>query len=988
MEEAGKTVNMSRKISRRRFIKRTGAAVGVATAAPAVRAQRAQRSATGGRPFDRRTRIALTVNGAAHEIAVEDRWTLAELLRDHLNLTGTKIGCDRGECGACTVLVDGKPVYSCSQLAVWADGKSVQTVEGLTGQVGDGLPASARADLMRASASPLSALQQSFINHDAPQCGFCTSGQLMSATALLAVNAHPSADEARAAMTGNICRCSNYNHYVAATVAASQRSTQNSQSSQNRQNQNVSADSAISALNVVGDTRSQNVSAGSAISALHVVGHATPRIDAEQRVSGKAIYTADVKLPGMLYARVLRSPHPHARIKRIDDSKARALPGVKAIITHETCRVVWGAGSIAGGQQYNDEMKRITKQRRYAFNNPVRFAGEPVAAVAAVDRHVAEDALQLIAVDYEILPHVLDQEEAMKPDAVKIWPDGNVSLNNRNEAQPISQRRGDVDAGFKSADHVFEDRFTTAFVHNAQMEPRSAVAHWEGDKLTVYTPTGGIANCRSDIARDLEMPPEKVRVVCQYMGGNFGNKNQNQDADLIAAVLAKEAGAPVKLELSRNEDFIGVHGRWPTTQYYKVGLKDDGTLTAIQLRGYSGMGPYRKNTGAIGGVDVYQCPNTETVVYPVYTNKTVSGNFRGPEYPQGFFGMQSMMDEVAFRMKMDPVDFILKNMTRKFRDETPYTNYSLDECIRRGMEAFDWKKKWHSAGAGQGPIKRGSGVAFLSFRAGLGRSNAVIRLDASGKYTVHVGVTDVGAGAKTTMALIAAEALGVPLSKIEVVWGDTDRCPYSVGESGSRTTIMTGDAVVAAAQDLKNQIAEKGLPRGNDVLLASASPNPQLEGKVRNTFGAHFAEVEVDAELGRVRVMKYVAVHDCGRVINPLTAMSQIKGGALMGIGMALHEDLLYDPRSGVALNAGYYGDRVLTHRDAPEIDVIFIESDDGYGPFGAKSMGEASKIPAVAAGAHAIFDANGRRMKDLPITRDKILSGFEARNSGLEVQR
>src|SRR5262249_10770604 len=226
---------------------------------------------------------------------------------------------------------------------------------------------------------------------------------------------------------------------------------------------------------------------------LTVVGHATPRIDAAQRVSGKAVYTADVKLPGMLYARVLRSPHPHARIKSIDVSKARALPGVKAIVTHETCRAVWGAGSIAGGQQYNDEMKRITTQRRYAFNNPVRFAGEPVAAVAAVDRHLAEDALRLIAVDYEILPHVLDPEEALK-----IWPEGNISLDNRNQPRPIAQRRGDVEAGFKDADEVFEDRFTTAFVHNAQMEPRSAVAQWDGDKLTIYTPTGGIANCRGD----------------------------------------------------------------------------------------------------------------------------------------------------------------------------------------------------------------------------------------------------------------------------------------------------------------------------------------------------------------------------------------------------------------------------------------------------------------------------------------------------------
>ena len=936
---------MPRRISRRRFIGKTGAAVGavgVATTVAPVRARRARREAAAGAAADGRTTITLVVNGAPREVAVEDRWTLAEVLRDHLNLTGTKIGCDRGECGACTVIVSGKPVYSCSQLAVWMDGQSIQTVEGLlhNGQ--------------------LSPLQQSFVRHDAPQCGFCTSGQLMSATALLTSNSHPTADEVRAAMVGNICRCSNYNHYVAAVIGT------------------------IDA----GPERAAPRAPQPSPPALSVVGHATPRIDAEQRVSGKAIYTADVKLPGMLYARVLRSPHPHARIKNVDVSKARALTGVKAIATHETCRSVWGAGSIAGGQQYNDEMKRITRQRRYAFNNPVRFAGEPVAAVAAVDRHLAEEALQLITVDYEILPHVLDPEEAMKPEAIKIWPEGNISLNNRNEPLPIAQRRGDVEAGFKDADEVFEDRFTTAFVHNAQMEPRSVVAHWEGDKLTVYTPTGGIANCRSDIARDLEMPPEKVRVVCQYMGGNFGNKNQNQDADLIAAALAKDAGAPVKLELSRKEDFIGVHGRWPTTQYYKVGVKNDGTLTAIQLRGYSGMGPYRKNSGAIGGIDVYQCPNIETVVYPVYTNKTVSGNFRGPEFPQGYFGIQSMMDDVAFRMDMDPVDFILKNMTRKFRDETPYTNFSLDECIRRGMEAFDWKRRWHPPGADRGPIRRGSGVAFLAFRAGLGRSNAVIRLDASGQYTVHVGVTDVGAGAKTTMALIAAEALGVPLSQIEVVWGDTDRCPYSVGESGSRTTIMTGDAVVAAARDLRKQLAEKGAPTGAQAaLIASASPNPQLEGTVRNTFGAHFVEVEVDEAVGRVRVVKYLAVHDCGRVINPLTAMSQIKGGALMGIGMALHEDLVYDPRSGVALNAGYYGDRVLTHRDAPEIDVIFIESDDGYGPFGAKSMGEASKIPAVAVIANAIFNATGRRMRDLPITRDKIVMAAGIRDSGFGIR-
>jgi CO/xanthine dehydrogenase Mo-binding subunit len=785
------------------------------------------------------------------------------------------------------------------------------------------------------------------MEHDAPQCGFCTSGQLMTAKALLAKNAHPTNEDVQAALTGNLCRCSAYNRYVEATLAAAGEAIPTGGTAQFAGN----------------------------IAPLQTVGHPTTRIDAYERVTGKATYTADFHLTGMLYGRVLRSPHPHARIRSIDISKAAAMPGVKAVLTHENCTVVWGAGGVAGGVQYNDQIKKITKQRRYAFNNPVRFVGDPVAAVAATDRHLAEEALARIVVDYEVLPHVLDAEEALQPNAPQIWPEGNLALNNQNEAKPLTQRHGNVEEGLRGSDRVFEDRFTTTLVHNAQMEPRAAVATWEGDKLTVYTPTGGIANCRNDMARDLGIPLEKVRVVSQYMGGNFGNKNQNQDADLIAAMLAKQAGAPVKLELSRHEDYIGMHGRWPTIQYFKVGVDRENVLQAIHLRGYSGMGGYRKNSGGIGGIDAFQCANTETVVYPVYTNRTVSGNFRGPEYPQGYFGFQSMMDSVAYKVNMDPVEFALKNMART-AGEAQFTNYTLDECIRRGAETFEWKKRWHAEpGSDRGPIKRGAGMAYMAFRSGLGRSNAVIHADSKGQYFVHVGVTDVGAGAKTTMGLIAAEELGVPLAKVTVVWGDTDRCPYSVGESGSRTTIMTGYAVVEAARDIKRQIAEKGLPSGSDVITASAGPNPTVAGgKVRNTFGAHFVEVEIDTELGRTRVLKYLAVHDCGRIINPLTAEGQIKGGVTMGIGMALHEDLLYDGASGQPLTPGYYGARVLTHRDAPNIEVIFIQSDDGYGPYGAKSIGESGKVPSVGAVGNAIFNALGHRMKDLPITRDKIL--------------
>ena len=710
------------------------------------------------------------------------------------------------------------------------------------------------------------------------------------------------------------------------------------------------------------------------IAPLNTVGHNVPRIDAVERVTGRATYTRDVRLPGMLYARVLTSPHPHARIVSIDVSRARGLPGVRAVITHETHEVVYGSGSIAGGVQYSDAAKDITLHRRYMFDNPVRYVGEPVAAVAAVDRHVAEEAVRLITVEYEELPFVLDVEEALAPGAPLIWPEGNLALNGRNEARPSGGRQGDPEAGFAAAAQVFEGRYTTAFVQDAQLEPRSALAHWEGDKLILHTPTQGISNCRHDNAKDLGLEDHQVQVICHYMGGGFGDKNGSYYFDLIAAMLSKEAGAPVLVELSRKEDWLGTHGRWNTVQDLRVGVAADGTVTAIQLRAHSGMGPYLRRSGGLSGIDAYACPNVDRQIFPVHTNRVVSGNFRAPSEPQGYFPIQSMMDDIAYRIGQDPVDFALRNMRRP-TEQVRFTNYTMEECIRTGAELFDWGSRWRpTPAADAGPIKRGAGFSFMMFRSGVGPSSAILRVDGEGLYTVYVGVTDIGPGAKTTMALIAAEELGVPLARVAVVWGDSDRCPYSVGESGSRTTIMTGYAVVEAARDLKRQIAERGMPTGDAVLIASATPNPSTEGRQRLCFGAHFVEMEADVELGHVRITKYVAVHESGRILNPLPARDQIRGAVLQGIGMALHEDLLYDGRNGQPLTAGYYGARHLTHLDAPEIEVTFIETDDGYGPFGAKTVGEAGIILSPSAVANAIYNATGLRMHDLPITRSRLL--------------
>jgi len=711
-----------------------------------------------------------------------------------------------------------------------------------------------------------------------------------------------------------------------------------------------------------------------AIDPMKTIGQNVPRVDAYERVTGRATYTRDIKLPGMLYARVLRSTVPHAMIRRIDTSKAEALPGVRAVMTHATHKIPYGSGSISGGRQYSDAHKDITTRLRYTFNDHVRHVGEPVAAVAAINRHIAEEAIHLIEVEYDELPFVLDVEAAIEPGAPEIWSGGNIAHDSENRQQPIGGRSGDLERGFAEADRIFADRFTTQFVQDAQLEPRSALAHWEGDKLILHTPTQGVSNCRHDTARDLGLEDHQVQVICKYMGGGFGDKNGNYYFDLIAAAFAKDLGVPVMVELSRKDDWLGTHGRWPTVQDFRVGVKDDGTVTAIELKGMSGMGPYLRRSGNVSGMDVYACENTLKSILPVHTNRMVSGNFRAPTYPQGYFAISSMMDDVAYKMGVDPVEFALQNRVRP-TEKKQFTNYALDQVIEMGAEKFDWRRRWNpQPGSAQGPVKRGAGMAFMMFNARLGTSSAIVRATADGRYTVYVGVTDIGPGAKTTMSMLAAETLDVPLASVDIVWGDSDRCPYSIGESGSRCTMMTGYAVVEAARDLKRQIDARGLPQGDDVLIASATPSPSTGNKLREGFGAHFAEVEVDTQLGDVRVTKYLTVHESGRILNPLPALDQIRGGVIQGIGQALREDLHYDPRNGQPLTSGYYWARHMTHLDVPVIENTFIETDDGLGPYGAKTVGESGIIIAPAAIANAVYNAIGVRMKDLPITRDKIL--------------
>jgi len=873
--------------------------------------------------------VETNINGQTYRALVENRWSLLEFLRDHLGLTGPKMGCDRGECGACTVLLNGTPVYACGQLAAWSDGQEITTIEGL------------------ARDGQFDVIQKAFVKHDGYQCGFCTPGQILASKALLTRNPNASIEEIKKELAGNLCRCASYNRIV----------------------------EALQSVQAFG----QPMTAAAANNSGGVVGQALPRIDSAERVTGEARYSADIYVPGMLYARVLRSPYPHARIKSIDTSRAEKLPGVRAVIHFDNAKVKWASGDSNGD--------------RFIFNNPARYVGDAIAAVAADNRHIAEEALTEIDVEYEPLEFTIDMEKALEQEKVL----GPASLFSR----------GNVDEGFEAADIVFEGRFTSAHHNNAQLEPRVALAMWEADRLTVWTPTQGVANCRAQIAKDLGIPVSKVRVIVKYMGGGFGNKNQNHDFELMAAVMARVARRPVRIEFTRKEDFTAVHGRWPTIQYYRAGVKQNGVLTALTMRAISGMGPYRKGSGAISGKDLYEFPNVRTEIHFAATNVTTSANYRAPSESQGVFAIESIIDELAYRIQMNPLDFRLKNFSRD-ADGRPFTSCALEECIRNGAERIHWRAEWAHPKTKKGRIRHGLGMGIGSFAAEAGISAAMVRVNRDGSVQLFVGVTDIGTGAKTVLAQLAAEVLCLGLDDIGVVSGDTECTPYSVGESGSRTTIQTGGAVVEAARDAIKQLsalaarrlkipeAEFKTGRFADpsdpsrtvtfaeaarlspvAILSSASSGQQGTGPVRTSFTAQFAKVAVDMLTGEVKVLRYVAVQDCGTILNPLLSTSQIKGGVLQGLSIALHEQLTWDRLTGVPLNAGYHGAKIITHEDAPQIEVEFIEPAEPNGPFGAKSVGELPIIPTVASVANAIYNATGVRYYSMPITRDQIINGL-----------
>ncbi len=700
---------------------------------------------------------------------------------------------------------------------------------------------------------------------------------------------------------------------------------------------------------------------------LEVVGKPLARVDGAARARGEATYTADLQLPGMLHTAVLRSPHAHARVKELDLSKVESAPGVRGVLTP-------------------DDLDVLTREAGYP--------GAPVAAVAADSFGLARAALELAHVEWEVLEPLIDPDEAVRRGSLI------------DEAERYE--RGDAERGFAEADVVVEAEYRTQTVLHNSMETHQSVCRWEGDVLTVYTSTQFIWGVRAEIAEKLEMPEDKVRVVCHYMGGGFGAKNHPGAYTFIAAELAKRTGRPVRCALTRREENLASGNRHATIQRLRAGAKADGTLTALDGEFVMAVGWTGFKSWTAGPMKMlYACPNVSTVEHGAKINTGPNAAFRAPGFVEGTFGLECLLDELAAKLEVDPLELRRRNHAdTDLVDDRPFSSKNLIECYERAQR--HWDRRVEVRASSEGPWKRGVGLASqIWFGGGGPPSYAWVRVGSHGRAAVITAMQDIGTGTKTAMAQIAAEELGLPVERVEVAVGDSARGPYASISAGSSTIPSMGPAVRAAAHDAARQIIEIAAQRyhleervlslkdGKVVsadgrswpieevtglleeaqILGRGARGPNPTGMRVLTFGVQVAEVAVDVETGEVRVDRIAAIHDVGRVINPLGASSQVEGGIIQGLGHTLSEERLIDPESGTVLNQTLDAYKMPTIADVPEIVTELIDvPDEHLTNLGAKGLGEPPIIPTAAAIANAIRDATGADIHSLPITREEML--------------
>src|SRR2546425_626441 len=980
--------------------------------------------------------LELRINGLIKSLDVAPGESLMAVMRRE-GYYSVKHGCETGECGACTILVDGVPRPSCVTLAAQVGGCTLTTVESL------------------GTARKLHPIQEAFIDTGAIQCGYCTPGMVLCAHALLKRNPNPTEDEERDALSGNLCRCTGYVKPVQAVLraAAIMRGEEVAPISRPGSDENFrSWDPGRSPLEHAehgasggeDDAGSTGAGGGKGLPThgedsqgggtatlvdtrvstdLNIVGKAERKVDAVKLVTGKPAFVDDIELRGMLHGRLLTSPHAHAIIRDIDVSQARALPGVHAVLSYKDVpRIPY----TTAGQSWPEP----GPHDQYCLDYRVRFVGDRVAAVAAETAEIAEQALKLIKVDYEILPALLDPRKAMDPDAPRLHPEPEsyrIHDASRNIAAHLHAEVGDVERGFAESDLVVEGEYIVPKVQQTPIENHIVITYWdEDDRLVVRTSTQVAYHVRRIIAPVIGLPPRRIHVIKPRIGGGFGVKQEVLLED-ICSMLTITTDRPVKLELSRAEEFRSSRSRHPQILRMKTGVKRDGTIIANEMSLLANTGAYgthaltvQSNTGS-KTLPLYPCPNIRFEAEAVYTNLPPAGAFRGYGVPQGFFALESHIDEIARQLGMDALELRRKNWLKE-GDENPLAralgegkegyaqiieSCGLPQCLQIVEEKLNWKGKRGKSGTGR--FRRGVGVALAMHGtaiAGLDMGAASIKLNDDGSFNVLVGATDIGTGSDTVIAQIAAEVLGVRMEDIIMHSSDTDFAPFDTGAYASSTTYISGGATKKAAEQVRKQILEVAgrmlkanpddlsisnriitAPNGQTVTVSQValhSLHVENQQQIMATaswmsynspppFAAQGVEVEVDTETGVVHVLKAISAVDAGRVVNPIMAEGQIEGGATQALGYGVCEEMVYD-QQGALLTTNLSDYRIYSAVDMPHMESYLVETHDPFGPFGVKAIAEIPIDGMAPAVANAVADAIGIRINQIPLTPERVL--------------
>jgi putative selenate reductase molybdopterin-binding subunit len=964
--------------------------------------------------------IMLTINGEEKTLTVRRSEILLDALR-RASYTSVKHGCKTGDCGACTILLDGEPVHSCMLPAVKAEGREVTTIEAL------------------AQGDRLHPIQEAFIETGAIQCGYCTPAQILVIKALLDRNPDPTEEEIREALAGVLCRCTGYLKIVQAV----QRAAAILRGEEVRPFTPVQATlaPAESPADLLG--RYYRLADGNTLlpplvisppdmKPLRVVGQPVRKVDGVKLATGRPVFTDDVELEGMLYGALLTSSHAQARIKRIDASRARALPGVHAVLTHEDIPRVKYA---SGGQSY----PQPPPYDQVVLDNKVRHVGDRVAVVAAETLELARQALRLIEVEYEVLPHVLDPVEAMQDGAPVIHdePDTEGIYNaQRNIVHHIEAEGGDAEVQWAKADHIFEGEYRTSQQQQAHIEPHVCITYWDEDgRLVVRTSTQVPFHIRRMLAPLIGLPVKRIRVIKPRIGGGFGNKQEMILEDLCAH-LTLATGRPVRMEYNRHQEFTSSRSRHPQIMRYKVGVTNEGEVVATELYligdtcAYGTHGLTVQMVGGQKGLTLYNAPYSKFVCDVIYTNKPTPGAYRGYGAMQCFFGIETLMSEIADQMGWGVVEFKRKNWIKQGEElllakalgegregfEQVIRSSGLDQCVQVGLEAMDWYNKRGKMNPDpDNPIRQGIGMAVIlhgSGIAGLDMGAATIKMNDDGSFNLLVGATDLGTGSDTILAQMAAEELGVPVEDIIVYSSDTDFTPFDKGAYASSTTYISGGAVRKAALQVAGQIKEhtalmlglesaEGLalrdrkvfaPDGRSITLeevALSSLHQQNQHQIIASasnmsyespppFGVQFVELAVDTETGQITVERVLMVVDAGRVVNPITASGQVEGGLAQAVGFAHCEEMAYDER-GHVVNPRFGAYHVYKSNEMPKLETIFVQTDEPTGPFGAKSIAEVPMDGIAPAMADAIHDATGVWIREVPFTPERVWRALRA---------